>query len=391
MLVSFSSPNGLSTYAGLLQAADGMLYGVSAGGGSNNVGALFKMYGNGSGFTILYNFGTTTNDGHNPQAALMQGADGALYGTTIYGGIYNGGTVFKINPDGTGFTTLHNFTFSGPPVVVGEQPTCQLLQANDGLLYGTTSQGGTYQAGTVFRLSTNGTGYAVLYTFHGAGGDGRNPNAGLIQGNDGALYGTTYGGGTGGYGTVFKLNPDGSGYAILHSFSTNASDGQLLNGRLVQANNGILYGTTQQGGSYGQGTIFGVNTTGTAYRVVYHFGTTPGDGQTIVAGLIQGSDGALYGQASAGGDLNAGTVFRLVLPPLMVMPPVFTSITRLDGGNVGMTLSVTANATYSLQSSSDLVNWAVQTNIFAASSTIQVSDLTATHAATRFYRAVWRP
>ena len=113
--------------------------------------------------------------------------------------------------------------------------------------------------------------------------------------------------------------------------------------------------------------------------------------QEGAAGLIRGSDGALYGLASAGGDFHAGTVFRLVPPPLTVMPPVFSSIVRLAGGNVSMTLNVTPNATYSLQSSSDLVSWTVQTNVFATGTTIQVSDLTATQAATRFYRAVWRP
>jgi uncharacterized repeat protein (TIGR03803 family) len=185
-----------------------MLYGTTTSGGTNGYGTVFKIGTNGAGYGVLYNFGSTAGDGQLPQAGLVQGKDGALYGTTPYGATnILFGTVFKINTDGTGYSVLHNFGSTG---VDGQVPGGVLAQGSDSALYGTTQFGGTTASGrfsgsgTMFKISTNGSDYIVLYSFGTATGDGRSPQAGLLQGGDGAMYGTTIAGGDIGLGTVFR-------------------------------------------------------------------------------------------------------------------------------------------------------------------------------------------
>jgi uncharacterized repeat protein (TIGR03803 family) len=198
-LYSFTGGNdGGNPPAGLAQGSDGYFYGTTANVGTNGFGTVFKIGTNGT-LTSLYSFGSVldTNgvplDGGNPLAALVQGSDGNFYGTTEFGG-----TVFKISTNGV-LTTLHSFTGGND----GGPPHAALVQGSDGYFYGTTSGGGTNGAGTVFKISTRGA-LTTLYSFTG-GNDGGNPPAGLAQGSDGNFYGTTSGGGTNNAGTVFRL------------------------------------------------------------------------------------------------------------------------------------------------------------------------------------------
>lgn len=241
--------------------------------------------------------------GYYPGARLIVGADGALYGTAAAGGTHGGGTVFKINPDGTGFAVLKDFDFAS-----GFTPTCELVQGSDGTLYGTASQGGDeHWNGTVFRLDPDGTDFAVLLHFDGAS-TGRTPYAGLIQGSDGKLYGTADQGGTNGCGTVFRLNTDGTGFAVLKDF--DSPDGADLNAPLIHGTDGALYGVAAGGGAHGHGTLFKLNTDGTAFTVLVDFDSDT-TGRHPFGGLIQAADGDLYGTAFEGGSNGGGTVFRL--------------------------------------------------------------------------------
>ena len=173
-------------------------------------------------YETVFSFGDFVANGTLPQSPLIEGSDGSLYGTTSSCGTHLGGTIFIVNKDGTGYSVLYNFASSTGD---GRYPQAGLLMGTDGMLYGTTeSTLASVQDGTAFRLGQDGSAYAVLHTFTGNPGggkpvDGSNPVAPLLEGSDGALYGTTGYGGTNGEGTVFKMNMDGSGYIVIHSFA----------------------------------------------------------------------------------------------------------------------------------------------------------------------------
>ncbi|MBI3848900.1 MAG: HYR domain-containing protein [Verrucomicrobia bacterium] len=296
---------------GLMQASDGAFYGVTELGGSSGLGTVFKLTPDGTGgytYRVIHDF--SSSDGGNANNAIVQGSDGALYGTTHS----SGGSVFKLTPDGTGsysYTTLH--TFSGPD---GAYPS-RVLQGTDGAFYGMTYSGGDTGDGTVFKVNSDGSGFTVLHNFSGSDGSGPGAITGLAQGSDGAIYGTTENGGIpddlgtpSGFGTVFKMNPDGTGYTVLWNFGLTEGDGVVPIGAVL-GTDGALYGVTGWGGSYGGGTVFKLSKDGTgAYvnQVLHSFNGI--DGQTPVSEIL-GPDGALYGTTDAGGSSGAGTVFKM--------------------------------------------------------------------------------
>jgi uncharacterized repeat protein (TIGR03803 family) len=171
---------------------------LSEEGGNYGYGAVFKLASNGS-LTLLHNFNTGQHDGQYPYGGLVQDSSGNLYGTTISGGIYNCGVVFKLSASGQE-TILHNFgAYPGD----GMRPTAGLVRDASGNLYGTTNSGGLVGSGTIFKLSSAGK-ETLLHSFVYA--DGSGPNGALIRDSAGNLYGTTSNGGSG-YGTVFKVTP----------------------------------------------------------------------------------------------------------------------------------------------------------------------------------------
>ena len=233
-----------------------------------------------SNYQRLKSFGSPELMGQSPRALLLQGSDGALYGTTRGGGGSIAGTVFRINPDGSGYHALHGF---GTIASDGVFPSAGLVEASDGALYGTTYSGGSnVYYGTVFKLNKDGSSYSTLHSFGGSGDDGKNPYAGLIEGSDGALYGTTFGGGNSSSGTIFKINKNGSGYEILHSFSFNGPDGSLPYGGLMKGSDGALYGTAERGGGNSGGTVFKLHEDGSGYTVLHNFGAIANDWSTTI-------------------------------------------------------------------------------------------------------------
>ena len=311
-LHSFDGTDGRLSSAGLVQATNGNLYGTTYYGGAKNSGEVFEITTGGTP-TTLYNFCSKSGctDGEYTYATPVQGTDGNFYGTTYLGGSKKLGTVFKITSSGTQ-TTLH--TFGGSD---GSQPLAGLVQGTNGDFYGTTYMGGSEGKGEVFKITASGA-LTTVHSFCSQSGctDGENPFAGLIQGIDGNLYGTTFGGGTAkGFGTVFKITPSGA-LTTLHSFCTQSGcpDGQFPQTGLVRATNGSLYGTTVSGGAYGDGTIFKITTSGrltTLYNVCSQSGCP--DGNYLIVGLIQATDGNLYGIMDVGGANGAGTIFKITL------------------------------------------------------------------------------
>jgi uncharacterized repeat protein (TIGR02543 family) len=305
-LAAFNGANGSTPYAGLVQGTDGNFYGTTDLGGANNEGTVFKITSTGT-LTTLYSFcaqdGCT--DGENPYAAVVQGTDRNFYGTTFNGGFNGTGTVFKISPTGT-LTTLWDFC-SQNDCTDGGGPQAGLVQGTDGNLYGTTSTDGNYGYGTVFKITPSGA-LTTLYSFCTQSDctDGATPVAGLVQGTDGNFYGTTSSGGAKNEGTVFKITPEGT-LNTLYSF-TGGTDGATPVAGLVQGTDGNFYGTTFSGG-VGSGTVFKITPEGTL-NTLYSFGGGR-DGWGPDGGLVQATDGNFYGTTSSGGTTNEGTVFRI--------------------------------------------------------------------------------
>ncbi|HXB01788.1 MAG TPA: chitobiase/beta-hexosaminidase C-terminal domain-containing protein [Opitutaceae bacterium] len=305
-LHAFDGTNdGSLSQASLVQGTDGRLYGTTVNAGASNWGTAFAVNPDGTGFTTLHSF-ANANDGASPAGNLIQGTDGRLYGTAAGGGAYGAGTVFAMNLDGTGFTTLYSFQPSNG--IDGTTAQAGLIQGTGGRLYGTTQNGGVYSVGTVFAVNPDGTGFATLYSFTG-GNDGSSPLANLVLGTDGRLYGTTISGGANGFGTVFAVNTDGTGFTTLYTF-TNGNDGALPSSALIQGTDGRLYGTALEGGINNFGTIFAMNLDGTGFTTLYGF-TNGNDGSAPVGNLIQEADGRFYGAAQSGGINGTGTLFVL--------------------------------------------------------------------------------
>jgi uncharacterized repeat protein (TIGR03803 family) len=263
------------------------LYGTTERGGYNE-GTIFKMNTDGTGFATLHRFSKmsgprlTNFDGAFPQTPLaLQGS--TLYGTGWSGGMHGVGTVFKINTDGTGFATLHSFSktknnsFGHDSNETGAWIEAGLAVSGE-TLYGTAAQGGPAGNGTVFKLKTDGSGFAVLHSFstHGhsfpdnTNEDGEAPRDLILSGN--TLYGVASERGKRFWGTIFKLNTDGSGFTVLYNMGGN--DGSHPGGGLVLAGK-TLYGTTEFGGSNGGGTIFKVGIDGADFRVLHSFTSIP--------------------------------------------------------------------------------------------------------------------
>jgi uncharacterized repeat protein (TIGR03803 family) len=297
--------DGVNPQADLVRDSAGNLYGTTFVGGSNGDGTVFKLDPSGT-LTVLHSF--DGSDGANPQAGLVMDSHGALYGTTRNGGSNDDGTVFKLDPSGT-LILLHNF--AGSPTD-GATPEAGLVRNSHGNLYGTTEKGGSNDDGTVFKLDTSDT-LTVLHSFDGS--DGANPHAGLVMDSHGNLYGTTSAGGSG-YGTVFELNTSGAHFAVLHPFTGATNDGANPQAGLVMDSHGNLYGTTQKGGSNGDGTVFELNTSGGGFAVLHNFTVGTNDGVNPQADLVRDAHGNLYGTTGFGGastscDGTCGTAFQL--------------------------------------------------------------------------------
>jgi uncharacterized repeat protein (TIGR03803 family) len=273
-----------------------------------------EFHANAQTETNIYSFGGQP-DGGQPRAGLVQANDGNFYGTTYSGGTNGSGTVFRLTPGG-GYTNLYPF---GSQPFDGAYPSAGLIQGSDGYLYGTTVKGGTGNCGTVFRISLSGS-YSNLYSFQGPTNDGYGPGVGLTRGNDGNLYGVTMGGGAGNFGTVFRFSTNGT-ETMLYSFAGSTNDGYEPLSALILGSDGNFYGTTFFGGitnvasigfvdTLGLGTVFRISPGG-SYQLLHLFGSTVPDG-FAPGQLVQANDGNFYGVAFEGGTFtNHGAVFRI--------------------------------------------------------------------------------
>ncbi len=334
---NFDGINGFSPNA-ITQGTDKHFYGTSQYGGVTSAEAGFS-YGNGSAFKIgstgaislLYSFYIHT--GYYPYGRIVQGPDGQFYGTTYYGGYYDHGTIYKINANGN-VTILHHFN-NAQPLYEGNYPQAELIVGKDGSLYGASFNGGLYGYGTIFKISTSGA-FTILYNLKNS--QGTNIVAPLLQGTDGNFYGVCSNGGANGRGTIFKLA--GTKMTILHQFTNANGQATYPQFGLAQDMTGNLYGATYYGGANNAGALYEVNTTGTSFNTIYSFTSSAGNtGNYPYAGLLY-SGGMMYGMAQSGGANGYGTIFKFTPATTAVTPTVVHDFANAtDGYNPRYTLS----------------------------------------------------
>ena len=259
------------------------------------------------GFELIKSFGDADRSGTVPVSELTTGADGKLYGVTFRGGRQNEGTLYVINKDGTGYRAVHHFGGSDD----GKHPSGALLLATDGGIYGTTTSSAAGDKGVVYRFDPATGVMKVVKRLEGAAVVlGRN---GVIEGRDGVLYGVADGDTTNAT-AIFRLNKDGTGYRIIRSLPRANSDFTWSRAPLFEGSDGLLYGTCINGGTYNRGCLFKLNKQGNEFQTMISFGATPADPQAPAGGVIEGSDGQLYGQLQYGsgpqGD-NEGAIYRI--------------------------------------------------------------------------------
>lgn len=292
----------------VIKGADGNYYGVTEFGGADGVGVLFRYNPGTAVYTVLVNFSTSTSGvGARPTRAPIQASNGRLYGTCTQGGANNLGTLWEYNLSTSTMTKRRDFDNSTTSTRSGSTPRGRLLQASNGVIYGTTSLGGLNGRGVIFSLTTAGT-FTRLYDFPALpGATGIQPSSGLIQPvAGGLLYGMTAAGGTGGGGVIFSFNITGNVYTSVYDF--NVATGRTPIAELVRGPDGKLYGTASAGGASSAGAIFRYDTGTDVFEVLDDLGGL--SGSAPFGRLIFASDGQLYGTASGGGSTAGGTLYR---------------------------------------------------------------------------------
>ncbi len=284
-------------YGKLAQASNGLLYGMTEFGGSFGLGVIFKYDPVAKVYTNIYEFENT--NGAYPRGSLIVGADGKLYGMTSGGGSNNYGIIFSFDPATEIFGKIHDF--DGPS---GLGPQRSLMLASDGKFYGMTSGGGSNNYGVIFSYDINTSTYAKVHDFDNT--NGRLPYGNLMQADDGKLYGLTQGGGSNQFGVIFSFDPTNNTFVKLYDFDN--ANGRAPYGDLIQAGNDKLYGMTKGGGAASAGVIFSYDIITDTYSKVLDFNGS-NNGRGPEGSLTLATDGKLYGLTSAGGNNEDGVLF----------------------------------------------------------------------------------
>jgi uncharacterized repeat protein (TIGR01451 family) len=283
------------------------LYGTTNNGGLYSRGTIFKVDTNGNNFLVIHNFrDDIAADGAYPYGSLRL-VGSTIYGVTFAGGDMSYGTLWKIETNGTDFAVVHSFNGG---TTDGRWPW-EAPVLSGSTFYGTTEQGGVNGLGVIYKIDTDGTDFALIHSFEGGTKEGSYPQGGLIL--DGStLYGMTISGGSSSdYGTVFKIGTDGNGFELLRAFAGYPSDGRgPCYGSLVLSGS-TLYGMTQYGGAINAGVIFGIDTDGSDFTLLHSFGSSPADDGTYPFGSLVLDGSTLYGMTRNGGPADTGVIFGI--------------------------------------------------------------------------------
>jgi uncharacterized repeat protein (TIGR03803 family) len=324
--------DGYSPFAGLIQASDGNLYGTTYYGGPDREGSVFKLTLAGE-LSTLHDFAKGGAEGRDVYTAVVQAADGNLYGTTRLGGEFGKGTIYRIAPDGSGFAVLHSFNGDD-----GQDPQGQLVEDSDGLLYGTTMLGGSDSRGVIYRISTAGE-FQRLYSFPrlsafnalglATNSTGANPRAGLLRTADGVFYGTAYQGGVHGNGTLYRAEIAGdlANVTVVHAFEGWSFDAGFPVSSVVQGPDGDFYGTSESGGYSDNGAVWRVAQDGSSFAMLHGYAGTATDGKSPYASPLF-ANGNLYVVSTTDNSVGAGAIVRLETETGGVLPVELTTSAR---------------------------------------------------------------
>jgi len=291
---------GSTPYGNLLIASNGLLYGLTSSGGANENGVLFSYKISTSTYTDLFDFANN----EKPTGSLIQASNSTLYGFTFAGGANGNGSVFSYNIGSNTLTT--QYSFAG---IDGSNPQGTPIQAGNGLLYGLTNSGGSARRGSLFSISLTNN-FTSILSLESAAPFGATPQASLLLASNGKLYGLCNTGGTNGIGSLFTVDPTSGAFTSLYNF--DGTTGSSPYGNLIQANNGLLYGMTPNGGVNGTGNIFSFDPVHPSNPPVnlYSFTTgAPDYGNQPFGDLFQASNGLLYGMTQNGGVNGTGNIF----------------------------------------------------------------------------------
>jgi uncharacterized repeat protein (TIGR03803 family) len=305
VLHTFTAEEGRALNGQLVEGADGRLYGTAEEGGERDKGTVFRATTGGK-VKVLLSFIRGKTGEREPTSGLITGPGGLFYGTTPVGGDFGGspGALYQVSPSGQK-TVLHFFAGGANDASV---PRSRPLLASDGNFYGTSLDGGAADEGVVYRMTPAGE-VTVMHSVAGGRDDGTWPWGELIEASDGNFYGTTYWGGQKDAGTLFRMTPDGH-VTLLHHFGVTAGDGIQPDAGLVQGSDGHLYGTTSWSDydAGGRGALFRISLAG-EYTLLHTFDDS--DGSEPEAGLVRASNGNFYGSTMYGGAHSCGVLFRL--------------------------------------------------------------------------------
>jgi uncharacterized repeat protein (TIGR03803 family) len=353
---------------GLTRGQDGMFYGTTVYGGlpepsslNPGPGTIFRIDTSGN-FTSLFVL-PGWESGYRP-GPLVQGADGALYGTAVGGSSLYArfpGVVFRFDPADGSYQILHTFTIAD-----GRDPTGRLFQAADGFFYGTTNQGGAFRCGVVYKVNAAGE-FALLHSFDF--NDGCEAKAGVFRASDGFFYGTTEKG-AGGYGEIFRMDAAGN-VAVLHRFGPYSAGGLSPDTNPVEVSPGVFYGVTPLGGSVhpSYGIVYRMDSSGST-SVVHEFSGP--DGIAPHASLTLAGDGMLYGSASVGGAYGLGTLFRLAATQTALLPTLLT-LTPSEYSVVGGTaLSATVELSWAAPAGGAVLSLSSDSSVVSVPASVTV-------------------
>jgi len=302
LLYSFDDPNGSLPCGSLVQSGSSF-YGMTLFGGIYSNGTIFGIDTSGTNFRTLYAFIGGSDDGFYPSASpILSGS--ILFGNTQLGGVDTNGVIYKINADGTGYEILHVF---GHTADEGRRPIASFVKSGS-VLYGTTFTGGIDNKGTIFKINTDGTNFQLMHSFRDSI-DGSLLGGSLILSGT-TLYGTAANGGNDENGTIFRISTDGTDFRVIYRFSGGINDGAEPSRTSLIKSGSYLYGTTDIGGLQNQGIIFQIDTTGSGFRILHRFGGMQSDGSNPTGSLFL-SGNTLYGMTFRGGNQGKGVIFAL--------------------------------------------------------------------------------